>query len=228
MTDDRRGRSREWARLLLSLMALALFALAAWKLGFFERNAPQKVVAEAERIASQRWLAPIFVLVYAILAAFALPVTVLAYGAGAIFGFLRGSLYVWIASMVGGTAGYYLARGALATAARRLLHAHHDKLRQLKKDNPALGVFRMQVAPIIPFGVATYGSAIAEVPVTQFLAGTAAGIIPGTLLSAFVGDRFVAGVSGRSHGALWLAIGISLLLLALSFLPSVIKKRRRS
>src|SRR5438477_850464 len=104
MTRNDPWRATQWVRLLLTIVVLAAFAFAAWKLGFFTRNAPQKVVAEVERIAGRRWLAPIFGLVYATLAAFALPVTLLAYGAGAIFGFVRGAVYVWIASMLGAIA----------------------------------------------------------------------------------------------------------------------------
>ena len=227
VNQDSRWRAAQWSRLLVSLVIFALFALAAWKLGFFRRNAPQRVVAEAERIAGHRWLATIFVLVYTTLSAFALPVTLLAYGAGAIFGFARGALYVWTASMLGATAGFVLARGILAKAARRLLGPHNDKLRELKKGNATLTVFRMQVMPVIPFGVVTYAAAIADLPLGRFLAGTATGIIPGTLLATFVGDRFIAGVSGTNHGALWLAIGLSVVLLALSLLPNVIKSVRR-
>src|SRR6266567_798429 len=78
VNQDSRWRAAQWSRLLVSLVIVALFAFAAWKLGFFRRNAPQRVVAEAERIAGHRWLATMFVLVYATLSAFALPVTVLA------------------------------------------------------------------------------------------------------------------------------------------------------
>ena len=227
MKAESRWRAAQWSGLLVSLVIFALFALAAWKLGFFGRNAPEKVVAEAERIAGRRWLAPIFVLVYATLCAFALPVTVLAYGAGAIFGFLRGTLYIWTASMLGATGGYLLGRSVLSRAARSLLGAYQHKLGDLKKGSSALRVFRARLAPMA-FGVTTYASAIAKVPLGAYLAGTAAGIIPGTLLSTFIGDRFVAGVSGRSHGALWLAIGMSVVLLGLSLIPNLVKTLRRT
>ena len=210
----------------MPLVVLALFGLAAWKLGFFHHAAPQKVEAAAERVGGREWLAPTFILVYATLGAFALPVTVLAYGAGAVFGVLRGSLYIWIASMLAATAGYFLARGVLGTAARRLIGRHDEKLNAFRTRNAALTAFRMQLAPIVPFGVATYTAAIAELPPLSFLMGTAIGIIPGTLLSTFIGDRFIAGVSRGDKMALVIAIGVSLVLLALSYAPKLLKKSR--
>jgi uncharacterized membrane protein YdjX (TVP38/TMEM64 family) len=177
--------------------------------------------------AGTAWIIVAFVLVYALIASLALPVGPLAYGAGAVFGFIRGSIAVWVASMVGATVGYLLARYVWANAARRLLGPHRKRLTGLGKANSALIAFRMQVMPIIPFGVFNYTAAISKLPLMEFLVGTAFGIIPGTLLATFVGDRFIAGVHGSDRKPLFLAIGMALALLALSFLPNLIKKMRK-
>jgi uncharacterized membrane protein YdjX (TVP38/TMEM64 family) len=227
MLHSRSGtrRAGDWVRLTVPFVVVALFAFAAWKLGLFS-SGEQKVVAAAERIGGREWLAPIFMLVYAALSALAIPETVLAYGAGAMFGFLKGALFIWIASMAGAAGGYWLARGALAKTARRLIGSRKDKLRKLDEGNAALNTFRMRLAPVVPFGVATYTAAIAKVRPLPFFAGTAVGILPSTLLAAFIGDRFRAGVSGGNRTALWIAIGVSLALLGLSFLPTLIEKAR--
>ncbi|MFL5620648.1 MAG: TVP38/TMEM64 family protein [Gemmatimonadaceae bacterium] len=225
----KRERHTDWLRLLAPLVVLALFALAAWKLGFFRSRGADQVVAEAERVAGRQWLAPIFIVVYAALTAIALPMTMLTYAAGAVFGVVRGSIYVWIATMIGAVAAYYLARGLMAKTARRLIGPHRDKLRALKSGrHAALTVFRMQLTPMLPFAVVTYAAGSFELSPLAFFTGTAIGIVPGTLVATFVGDRFVAGVSGHDRSAVWLSIAIPTVLLGLSFVPKLVKSIRRS
>ncbi|MFL5620643.1 MAG: TVP38/TMEM64 family protein [Gemmatimonadaceae bacterium] len=225
----KRERHTDWLRLLAPLVVLVLFALAAWKLGFFRARGSQQVVAKAEHVAGRQWLAPIFVLVYFLLTTLALPMTMLTYVAGAVFGVVRGFLYVWVATMISAVATYYLARGLMANTARRLIGPHRDKLRELKSGkHVALTVFRLQITPMIPFAVVSYGAGTVEASPLAFFTGTAIGIIPGRLLATFVGDRFVAGVSGQNKTALWLSIAIPVVLLALSFAPKLLKSLQRS
>jgi uncharacterized membrane protein YdjX (TVP38/TMEM64 family) len=221
-----RSRLADLLRLLVSVVVLAIFAFVAWKIGLFE-PAGAKKVSTLTGHAGGVWLAITFIVIYATIAALSLPVHPLAYGAGALFGFVRGAIFIWIASMSGAASGYVLARYVWASAARRLLGRQKQKLKDLGKGNPALTAFRMQLMPLIPFGVFNYAAAVGKMPLAQFLIGTAFGIIPGTLLSAFIGDRVVAGVHGHNRGALYLAGGIGVLLLALSFVPNLIKKLRR-
>lgn len=214
-------------RLLVTLLILALFFLGAWKLGLFQQNESNKVFAEAERVGGPRWLAPIFILVYAGLSTVAIPVMPLGYGAGAVFGFWSGSLYIWIASMIGITAGFFLARGALSGFARKLLGSHHSSFENAGKGNVMVVTFRTRLLPFLPGGLFTYAAAAANVPARSFIGGSALGIIPSTLLAAFVGDRFAASVRTGDRAPLWLAVGIAVALFALSFAPTIVKKMRK-
>src|SRR5204862_1326724 len=89
------------------------------------------------------WLVVTFIVVYAAIAALSLPVHPLAYGAGALFGFVRGAIFIWVASMAAAATGYVLARYVWARAARRLLGDQKEKFQDLGKGNPALIAFRM-------------------------------------------------------------------------------------
>jgi len=220
-----RARSADWLRLSIPIAIALLFIFAAWKMGFFTRGS-EEIMAKVERITGRRWLAPGFILVYAALCALALPVTMLAYFAGAVFGFAKGAVYIWVASMIGALAGYYLARHALGAPARKLVAPLEGKLRDLQRRASAKVIFRLQLAPLLAFGIVNYAAGIAHAPVWSFLIGTGLGIIPGTLLAAFVGDRFEAGLGEGNHTALWIAVGISVLLLAISFVPLGRKSRR--
>jgi len=210
-------------RLLAPLAIYAILAFIAWKLGYFRT---QKVTEAAGNAATNPWVGVGFVLVYALVASVALPVGPLAYGAGAIFGFWRGSILVWIGSMLGAVGGYHVARGIWSRPARRLLGRYKDKIHDLDKGSVFLNTFRLQLMPIIPFGVFNYAAGISELSLREFLAGTAVGIIPGTLMATFIGDRIIAGVRGEGKQPYLLAAGVALIVLALSFAPTLWEKLR--
>jgi len=220
-----RSQLADLFRLLVSVVLLGIFAFAAWKFGLFEPSGATKASMLTGH-AGGAWFLVTFIVIYATIAALSLPVSPLAYGAGAVFGFVRGAIYVWIASMFAAAAGYLLARYVWADLARRLLGPHTERLKDLGNGNRALTVFRMQVMPFLPFGIFNYAAGIAKMPLPQFLLGTAFGIIPGTLVATFVGDRLIAGVHGHDRTPLYFAGGAGLLLLALSFLPNVVNKLR--
>jgi uncharacterized membrane protein YdjX (TVP38/TMEM64 family) len=228
VTAKSEGHSRktDWLRLIVPVVLYLGLALVGWKLGFFKPEKVQKYL-QSSGFAGVSWIAIAFVAIYAAVATLALPVGPLAYGAGAIFGFLRGSIYVWIGSMFGAAAGYLLARTAFGPSARRLLGKYREKLHGLRKGNVFLKSFRMQLLPIVPFGAFNYAAAISKFPPMPFLAGTALGIIPGTLVATFVGDRVIAGMTGNSKKPLFLAIGIAAALMALSFIPALLKKMKK-
>jgi uncharacterized membrane protein YdjX (TVP38/TMEM64 family) len=127
-----RLRLSDWARIMLPLIFVVVFMFVAWHLGYFKLRHPQHLGAAADRVRDVPWLGPIFVSVYAAMGAFAAPVSPLAYGAGAVFGPIRGTLFVWLASLIGAAAGYWMARGAWAGTAHRLLGRYAEKLHRLR------------------------------------------------------------------------------------------------
>jgi phospholipase D1/2 len=140
---------------------------------------------------------------------------------------VRGAIFVWIASMFGAVIGYFVARGVWSRLARRLLGPRAEKLEGLRKGNVALTAFRMQLMPLVPFGVFNYAAGITKLPLVPFLIGTAFGIIPGTLLATYVSDRFVAGMRGEDPQPLYIALAVTIVLFGLSFLPKLIEKSRQ-
>ena len=225
--DDARPRAADWLRLAIPVVVFGGFLAAAWKIGYFQLKNPQRLNAAAEQAAGTPWFAPMFVAVYAALAALALPVAPLAYASGAIFGVVRGGLFIWISSLIGGIAGYALARSVLAGPARRLLGRHKDKLERLKHTNAFLAGIRFHALPFTPFGIVNHAAAVSDIPAVPFLAGTAVGVLPATFVSAFIGERVEAGLAHGDRTALWLGIGLGATILTLSFAPALLKRLRR-
>ncbi|HJP58753.1 MAG TPA: VTT domain-containing protein [Gemmatimonadaceae bacterium] len=217
----RRLTTGDKARLVAPVVIYAILAVVAWKLGWFHE---QKVAAMARASTRSLYVDSAFVLIYAAGCALALPVTPLAYGAGAVFGFWRASILVWTASMLGAIAGYYLARGILEKPARALLGRSNEMLRSLRKGNVFLTSLRFQLMPVKPFGVFNYAAAISKLDPVPFFAGTAIGIIPGTLMATFIGDRVAAGAHGKSRKPFLVGGAVALLAITLSFAPKLWKK----
>lgn len=221
------ARPTDWLRVGLPVIALAVFVVLAWRHGYFDLKHPQKLEGAAQRAQDIPWLGPIFVAVYGGLATFAAPVSPLAYGAGAVFGLVRGTLYVMIASLLGATAGYFLARSAWTGVARRLMGSFHDKMRELRHGSVFMTTLRLQLLPVMPFGIFNYAAGVAHFPFLPFIAGTAIGILPGTIAAVYVGDRIMAGITGSDKRAFVVASLVVAALFALSFAPTLIKKLRR-
>jgi len=216
----------EWLRLLLPVVVVAGFIVLAWRAGYFNLKNPERLGAAAERVQGTPWLGPIFVALYASVATLAAPVSPLAYGAGAVFGLAKGTLFVWIASMIGASAGYLLARSAWSGPARRLLGRFRGKFRELGRGNVFLVTLRMQLLPIMPFGIFNYAAGVSHLPFLEFIGGTAIGILPGTVAAVYVGDRIVAGLQSSDKRAFLVAGAVVAALFGLSFAPTVVKKLR--
>lgn len=217
----------DWLRIAIPFLALAILILWARERGYFEIDRPEEVAAIAGHIRRTPWLAATLVGLYAGLAALGLPVAPLGYGAGALYGFLRGSALVWIASMIGAAAGYLLARGVLHGPAMRVLGRFSPMIHALRERHGFMTVLRIQLLPVVAFGPFNYAAGIARIPFWPFMAATGVGIIPGTVAIVYVGDRVMAGFRGESGHPFLVAGIVAVSLVALSFIPTLVVRRRR-
>jgi uncharacterized membrane protein YdjX (TVP38/TMEM64 family) len=215
----------DWVRVAIPVVLLAGLIIAGWQLGYFDLKEEDALHEAATRASGIPWLAPLFVVVYATLAALAAPVSPLAYGAGAVFGVVEGSILVWTSSMIGSAAGYALARTVWSESARRLLGRHEEKLRRLRDGNTFLTVLRVQLLPVVPFGLLTYAAGTARLKFLDYWLASGLGIIPSTIAAVYVGDRLRAGVRGNSGHPFVVAAVVMATVLLLSFLPTLFAKR---
>lgn len=227
---SRRPRAtwKDWVRIAIPVVLLAGLVIAGWQLGYFDLKKPDALHDAARRARGIPWLAPMLIAVYASLAALAAPVSPLAYGAGAVFGVVEGSIIVWTASMIGSAAGYTLARTVWSESARRLLGRHEDKFRRLRDGNTFLTVLRVQLLPVVPFGLLTYAAGTARLPFLSYWLASGLGIIPSTIAAVYVGDRLRAGVRESGGHPFAVAAAVMAAVTLLSFLPTLFAKRGES
>lgn len=195
--------------------------------GYFDIDA-QGAVQLARTAGDTPLLALLLSAIYAGLAALALPVAPLGYGAGALYGFAAGSALVWIASMFGAALGYFLAHGIMRGPAMRILGRYAPMIAALRERHGFMTVLRIQLLPLIAFGPFNYAAGIAGIPFWQFMAGTAVGIIPGTVAIVYVGDRVMAGIRGDEGHPFVIAAVVSVALVLLSFVVPRLARRRQA
>jgi uncharacterized membrane protein YdjX (TVP38/TMEM64 family) len=128
--------------------------------------------------------------------------------------------------MIGAVAGYWLARRVFADTTKRLLGRHEAKLRDIRTHSAFVLTLRTQLLPVVPFGVFNYAAGAAKIPFGAYIAATAIGILPGTIAAVVVGERLAAGIRGSGRGAFVVAGAVIAALLAISFVPSLIGRRR--
>ena len=218
-------RPSDWLRLALPVVFVGIVVLVAWRLGYFKLRDPQKLHQAADAADDSPWFVPAFVGVYGVIAALAFPMTLFAYTAGAIFGFIKGGIIVWIGSILGGAGGYWLARTILGGPAERMLGDRKREFASAMHGKVFLNVLRMQLIPFRPFGLVNYAAGVIETPFFRFIAGTAIGVIPGTIATVFVGDQIGHGIRGN-HQAYWIAAAVAIGMILLTFIPALIARAR--
>ena len=224
--DTSKSRGAVMMRFGILLVLLAAAGFAAWRLGFFDLRDPRHLAAAVRRAREVRAIAPLFVLIYAVVAAFGLPATPLTLAGGAIFGTVLGSILNWSGAVLGAIGSFVLAKALGHDALRRLLGQKATKLQGLVERGGFATMFRLRLLPVVPFNVLSFAAGLAGMPFRAYVLGTALGIIPGTIVYTYFADSLIAGAAGASRAA-FLKVGIAAaLLLIVSFAPTVVQRLR--
>ncbi|MFP6624582.1 MAG: TVP38/TMEM64 family protein [Myxococcota bacterium] len=153
-----------------------------------------------------------FVLVYAVAVIAFVPGSVLTLAGGAIFDLFWGTIYVFIAAVIGSAGAFlvarYLARGAVE---RRL--GRSERFASLDRSIGEQGlkiVFLLRLSPVFPFSFMNYAIGLTRISFRDYLLSSV-GILPGTVLYVYygklVGDVAVlAGGAAPERGAGYYAI----------------------
>jgi uncharacterized membrane protein YdjX (TVP38/TMEM64 family) len=140
-------------------------------------------------VDSLGWWGPlVFALCYALAVTALVPGSVLNASAGALFGVTLGVGAVLVGATAGAAVSFALARTLGRPAVAR--YAGSGRLARLdaylsRRTFESVLVLRM--VGLFPFGVVNYGAGVAGVRFTPYIAGTFAGIIPGTIVYTGLG-----------------------------------------
>lgn len=218
-----------------ALRVLVLVALTAG-LALLARTTPlgdtlDSLARAIVQLSHFAWALPVFVAFYAVTVAVGLPGTALTLLGGAAFGFFPGVLVNLCSGVLAAALAYGIARALGYDLVVRRLGDRVAFLSGLTDRRRTFFLFaRLRLVPFLPYSVVNYGAGVTGAPFGAFLAGTAVGIVPSTLLWTYFANAVLAGGEPLRR-AVGLRIAIALGgLLVLSVAPHVwghVTQRRR-
>jgi uncharacterized membrane protein YdjX (TVP38/TMEM64 family) len=157
---------------------IVLLGAATAALGVPQPSAAAAMVADFGPLGP-----PAVVAATALLLAALVPRSVLAAAAGLVFGPLMGSAYVLAGAALGAMVAFTLGRWL----GRDFLSARLTRLDRWLTTRGTWPVVVLRILPIAPFGLVSYGFGTTAIRVRHYLAGTAIGVVPSTVVYAHLG-----------------------------------------
>src|SRR6185503_2579202 len=172
-------------RLGVLALILVVAGLAGWKLGWFDYRHALEHVARLRRSHSFVAFAVGFVIVFAIGTSVGVPGMPFTVAAGVLFGTLLGSVLAWIGAMLGSLTGYWLARTIAHDVVLRWVHRFKKAAAAVEDSRDFDGMLRLRLVPVIPLGTVNFIGGLARAPLGSYLAATAIGVLPSTLIYTY-------------------------------------------
>jgi len=184
------------------------------------------VLARAEGAADQLrsaidWIAGrgalgivVFVALYVAATVLAFPASLLTLGAGAVYGPWLGFAVVSIASTLGATAAFLIARYVARDWVARRVSAN-PRFRALDEGVAAEGwklVLLTRLSPVFPFNLQNFGYGLTRVPALHYAVASWIGMMPGTMMYVYLGHAAGSVAAGGERSpAQWalLALGLA-------------------
>ena len=208
---------------LLRIGALALIlaaaAFAGWKLGWFDYRHTLQHVDRLRRSHSLTTFLIGFVLVFGLGTAIGIPGLPFTVAAGVLFGTMLGAVF-----------GYWLARTIGHDVVLRWVRRFRKVDAAVEDSRDFDGMLRLRLLPVIPLGTVNFVGGLARAPFGSYLAATAIGIIPSTVIFTYFADSLLEGVGSGRREAMRSLIFASVLLILLSLAPKLwnkLSQRRR-
>jgi uncharacterized membrane protein YdjX (TVP38/TMEM64 family) len=208
--------------ILLALLGIGILAAWHWR-GMFN---PAGLTALIDNGPA----APlVFIGLHIVASLVFVPRTLLALGAGFVFGMWWGALWAALGSLLGAVAGFLLARYLAGDLAQRAAWSRSAALLSRAGDGGWRMVAVLRLVPVIPHSLTNFALGLTGVRLGAYVVGSFLGQLPLTIayadLGAAGGQVVMLGGGGRHAGLLWPTL-IGLATLALSLLIPLIARRR--
>jgi uncharacterized membrane protein YdjX (TVP38/TMEM64 family) len=147
------------------------------------------------------WGPVVFIAAYAVACVAFVPASLLTLGAGALFGVVKGTIFVLIGATLGSLGAFliarYVARDWVAHRVQR--DPRFAAIDRAIAEQGRKVVFLLRLSPVIPFNVLNYALGLTKVRVVDFFVASI-GMLPGTLLYVYTGNlaSVVVGAAGSA------------------------------
>jgi len=172
------------------------------------------------------WAPVAFILVYIVATVAVLPGTPLTLAAGGLFGSVLGVVYVSIASTVGASLCFLIARYFARDSVARWLQKNEKfrRLDQLTEKHGAIIVALTRLVPLFPFNLLNFGFGLTKVRFWTYVFSSWLCMLPGTILYVVGADAVFKAI--RTGEVPWLLAGVLAgVIVALAF---IVRAARRT
>lgn len=211
--ERRAQRAGAWA---LWLTAGALVVLGVVIVG---RSVGQYVPAFGGWVAEQgAWAPAVFVVGYAMATVALVPGSLLSLAAGAVFGIVAGTVYVFAGAVIGSTLAFLIARHIAREPVERRV-ARDPRFLSIDSAIGRQGlkiVFLLRLSPVFPFNLMNYALGLTRVKLVDYVVASV-GMLPGTVLYVYAGSlagslvAVAAGAEVPRGPGYYLVLGLGLL-----------------
>lgn len=173
-------------RPVLMLVAIAILIVIGKTL-----DAPARLREALEWVQQLGWVgAVVFIALYVLACVLFLPGSILTLGAGVVFGVVKGSIIVSVASTLGATVAFLVGR----YLARDWINSKIEGNAKFRAIDEAIGhegwriVGLTRLSPVFPFNLLNYAFGVTRVPLGQYILASWIGMIPGTVMYVYLGS----------------------------------------
>jgi uncharacterized membrane protein YdjX (TVP38/TMEM64 family) len=199
--------SRQTTRWIVLAVLFVAVAAAGW---YFSKHDPRDLLASSQ-VALEgigAWAMVLLGVAYIVACVLLIPGSLLTLVAGALFGVVRGTVVVSIASTLGATAAFLVGR-----------YLTRDSVESRVSSNPkfqavdsAVGehgfkiVLLTRLSPVFHFNLLNYAFGLTRVSLRDYVLGSWIGMLPGTVMYIYLGSAFknlAELAAGRVEGGIW-------------------------
>lgn len=211
----RRAKKPAWGK--LAVLAVALAALgAAWRYTpLADVLTIDRALALARATGEATW-SPLLVIAFYAPAAFVLfPRPLITLFVVVAYGPWWGFVIAMIGITVSAVCTYYAGKALPENALRNVAGARFERATNALRGKAFLSTFAVSIAPVAPFPVIGMVAGAADIPLWEYLAGTAAGMLPGTLATTVFADQLRNALDDPSKINYWVVAAVVLVFVAM-------------
>lgn len=213
---------------ILIAVGVSVLIVVANSLGITEKinNILQSAIDWVDKLGTIGFL--VFIAIYILATVFLLSGAVLTLGAGTVFGVVKGSILVSIASTLAATVaflvGRYFARGWVAKQIESQPKFKAIDSATGKEGWKIVGLTRL--SPIFPFVFLNYAFSLTKVSLRDYVIASWIGMMPGTIMYVYLGSIGQAASGGGKTPAEWalFAVGLLATIAVTVFVTKIAKK----
>jgi uncharacterized membrane protein YdjX (TVP38/TMEM64 family) len=182
----------------LLLIILVVFLLLAGIKYFHVQELLKKVLIWVAGLGA--WGFIIYIVIYILACVFLIPGSILTLGAGVLFGVMKGSIIVSIASTLGATCAFLVGRYIARDWVSKKIQAN-PKFQAIDEAVAREGwkiVGLTRLSPIFPFNLLNYAYGLTRVSLRDYFFASWIGMMPATVMYVYIGS--VAGAIAKIGG----------------------------